>query len=152
MNAESAVKIKMEKHYALWQETMFAHYGHMWVSLNHGPMYQYDEDEDLMGNENVPSGDIVAKALNSVGILDVGNVPAVDNVEVYQVVASVVIKGFDTESVAHSAECSEVPLNDAVAEAGAECEGSAANSTSWASITREEANEIIENNADPTIV
>ena len=35
-NAENAVEIKMEEHYALWQETMFAHFGHKWVSLNRG--------------------------------------------------------------------------------------------------------------------
>ena len=40
---------------------MFAHFGHKWVSLNRGPMWQYDEDEDLMENENVPSGDILAE-------------------------------------------------------------------------------------------
>ena len=37
-NAENAVKKKMEEHYALWQETMFVHFGHKWVFLNRGPM------------------------------------------------------------------------------------------------------------------
>ena len=67
-NAESAVKIKMEEHYALSQETMFAHFGRKWVSLNCWPMWQYDEEEDLIENENAPSGDILAEALNSAGI------------------------------------------------------------------------------------
>ena len=137
-NAASAVKIKMEEHYAVWQETMFAHFGHKWVSLNRGPMWQYDEDEVLMETENVPCGDILAEALNSAGILDVGNVPAVDNAELCQVVASVATEGFDTECMAQSAECSEVSLNDEVAEVGAECEGSASVSTLWTSIASED--------------
>ena len=31
-------------------------------------MWQYDEEEDLIENENAPSGDILAEALNSAGI------------------------------------------------------------------------------------
>ena len=206
-NAENAVKIKMEEHYALWQETMFAHFGHKWVSLNRWPMWQYDEDEDLMENENVPSCDILAEALNSAGILDVGNDLAVDSVDLDQVVASDAVQGFDTGSVVQRDECSGILLSDVVAEAGAECEGlasvstmcisredhvvssdavegvdatcrsveqsvecsevlsdyvvaaaagsdceeSASISTLWTSITREEANEIIESNADPLL-
>lgn len=46
-----------------------------------------------------------------------------------QVVAGDVVEGFDTRSVAQSAECSEVFSNDVVAEAGAECEGTAPVST-----------------------
>lgn len=78
----------MEEHYVLWQETMFAHFGHKWVFFNRGPMWQYDEDEDLMETENVPSGDILAEALNSAGILDVWNDLAVDSVELDKAVAS----------------------------------------------------------------
>ena len=81
-NAANAVKMKMEEHYALWQETMFAHFGHKWVSLNRGPMWQYNEEEDLIENGNAPSGAILAEALNSAGILDVRNVSAVDSAEI----------------------------------------------------------------------
>lgn len=107
---------------------MFVHFGHRWVALNRGPMWQYDENEDLMENENVPSCDIVAKALNSAGILDVGNVLAV---------ASDAIEGFDTGSVVQSAKCSEVLLSDVLAKAGIGCEGSTSVTTVWTSITRE---------------
>lgn len=133
-NSESAVKLKIEEHYALWQETMFAHFGCKWVLLNHGPMWQYDEDEDLKENENVPRADILAKVINSAKILDVGNVLAVDSAELGQVVACDEVEGFDTGSVAQCVKCSEVLLNN-VAEAGVECEGSASISTLW---TRED--------------
>ena len=145
----------------------------------------------------------MAEALNSAGILDVGNDLAVDSVELDQVVASDAVEGFDTgsvvqsaeysgvllsdvveagaecegsasvstmcisredrvvasdvvegfdaRSVVHSAECSEVLSDSVAAAAGTDCEESASISTLWTSITREEANEIIESNADPLL-
>ena len=87
-DAENVVKLKMEEHYAIWQETMFAHFGHKWVSLNRGPMWQYDEDEELKESQKLPNCDILAEALNSAGIVDTDNVPAVDSTELGQVVAS----------------------------------------------------------------
>ena len=55
VHAESAVKLEMEYHYAVWQETMLAHFGHKWIALNQGPMWQYDEDDCTPGTvkENV---------------------------------------------------------------------------------------------------
>ena len=41
-HAESAVKLEMEYHYAGWEETTLAHFGHKWISLNRGPMWHYD--------------------------------------------------------------------------------------------------------------
>jgi len=68
-NAESTAKLKLEEHYALWRETMFAHFGHKWVSLNRGPMWQYDEvEEEVKEKDAVESCDILAKALSSDGI------------------------------------------------------------------------------------
>ena len=68
-NAESTANLKMEEHYALWQETMFAHFGHKWVSLNRGPMWQYDEEEEEVKEKDaVQSCDILAEALSSAGI------------------------------------------------------------------------------------
>ena len=62
-SADTTVRLKMEEHYVLWQETMFAHVGHKWVALNRGPMWQYEEEE-----EEVESCDILAKALSLAGI------------------------------------------------------------------------------------
>ena len=71
-HAESAVKLEMEHHYAVWQETMLAHFGHKWIALNRGPMWQYDEDDLTSGTENVAtigdahvSNDILSEALAS---------------------------------------------------------------------------------------
>lgn len=79
-HAESAVKLEMENHYAVWQETMLAHFGHKWIALNRGPMWQYDEDDCTLGTvkENVAtvgdasvSNDILSEALAVSGVEDV---------------------------------------------------------------------------------
>lgn len=79
-HAESAVKLEMEYHYAVWQETMLAHFGHKWIALNRGPMWQYDEDDCTPGTvkENVAtvgdasvSNDILSEALAVSGVEDV---------------------------------------------------------------------------------
>ena len=49
------MKLEMEHHYAVWQETMLAHFGHKWIALNRGPMWQYDEDDLNSGTECVAS-------------------------------------------------------------------------------------------------
>ena len=66
-NAKNTVKLKMEDHYAMWQETMFAHFGHKWVSLNRGPMWQYDEEVQDVTKSNVGC-DILAEAPRSSGV------------------------------------------------------------------------------------
>ena len=63
-NAKNTVKLKMEDHYAVWQETMFAHFGHKWVSLNRGPMWQYDEEVQDVAKSNAEC-DILAEARRS---------------------------------------------------------------------------------------
>ena len=77
-HAESAVKLEMEHHYAVWQETMLAHFGHKWIALNRGPMWQYDEDDLTSGTENVAtigdapvSNDTLSEALAVSGVEDV---------------------------------------------------------------------------------
>ena len=79
-HAESAVKLEMENHYAVWQETMLAHFGHKWIALNRGPMWQYDEDDCTPGTvkENVATvgdapapNDILSEALAVSGMEDV---------------------------------------------------------------------------------
>jgi hypothetical protein len=57
-SATTTVGLEMEDHYASWQETMLVHFGHKWVSLNRGPMWQYEEEYSEKESE-----DIVAKAL-----------------------------------------------------------------------------------------
>ena len=79
-HAESAVKLDLECHYAVWQETVMAHFGHKWIALNRGPMWQYDEDDCTPGTvkENVAtvadatvSNDILSEALAVSDIEDV---------------------------------------------------------------------------------
>ena len=62
------------------QETMLAHFGHKWISLNRGPMWQYDENDCTPGTvkENVAtvgdapvSNDILSEALAVSGAEDV---------------------------------------------------------------------------------
>ena len=57
----------MEDHCAMWQETMFAHYGRKWVSLNRSPMWQYDEEVQDVTKSNAGC-DILAEALRSSGV------------------------------------------------------------------------------------
>ncbi|KAL9977070.1 hypothetical protein ACROYT_G014435 [Oculina patagonica] len=72
-NADSTVRLKMEEHYVLWQETILAHFGHKWEVLNSGPMWQYGEEEeqdnevveDVEEVREVQSCDILAQALSS---------------------------------------------------------------------------------------
>ena len=56
----------MEEQYSICKETMFTHFDHKWVSLNWGPMWQYDEEEELKDSDAGPSCDILA--LNSAGL------------------------------------------------------------------------------------
>ena len=77
-HAESAVKLEMEHPYAVWQKTMLAHFGHRWIALNRGPLWQYDEDDFTSGTENVAalgdapvSNDILSEALPVSGVEDV---------------------------------------------------------------------------------
>ena len=77
---QSAVKLEMEHHYAVWQETMLAHFGHKWIALNRGLMWQYDGDDFTSGTvkENVDtrghapvSNDILSEALAVSDVEDV---------------------------------------------------------------------------------
>lgn len=44
-SASSSQKLNMENHYALWLETMLAHFGQKWLCLFRGPFWQYDVEE-----------------------------------------------------------------------------------------------------------
>ena len=77
---QSAVKLEMEHHYAVCQETMLAHFGHKWIALNRGLMWQYDGDDFTSGTvkENVDtrghapvSNDILSEALAVSDVEDV---------------------------------------------------------------------------------
>ena len=57
---------------------MLAHFGHRWIALNRGPLWQYDEDDFTSGTENVAalgdapvSNDILSEALPVSGVEDV---------------------------------------------------------------------------------
>ena len=40
-------QLDCEEHYASWTETMFAHFGHKWLCLHRGPVWQYVEEEEM---------------------------------------------------------------------------------------------------------
>ena len=40
--SNSIQSVHAEKHYTSWTETMFAHFGHKWLSLFRGPAWQYE--------------------------------------------------------------------------------------------------------------
>ena len=64
-HAESAVKLEIEDYYQVCQETMMAHFGHKWIALNRGPMWQYDEDDCIPP--------ILNKNMEAVGYAPVSN-------------------------------------------------------------------------------
>ena len=39
-------KLTCEEHYASWMETMFSHFGHKWLCLHRGPVWQYQEHKE----------------------------------------------------------------------------------------------------------
>ena len=63
-------------HYAVWQTTMFSHFGHKWDRLFRGPMWSYDggtsEEEELSAGDSVtsdveavtPELDVLSQAVN----------------------------------------------------------------------------------------
>ena len=40
-------KLGMEEHYASWLETMFSHFGHKWLCLHRGPVWQYEVEPQV---------------------------------------------------------------------------------------------------------
>ena len=45
--SDTTVNLNMEEHYASWLETMFSQFGHKWLCLHRGPMWQYERDANL---------------------------------------------------------------------------------------------------------
>ena len=45
--SDTTVNLNMEEHYASWLETMFSQFGHKWLCLHKGPMWQYERDANL---------------------------------------------------------------------------------------------------------
>ena len=58
-------KLTCEEHYASWMETMFSHFGHKWLSLHRGPVWQYQEHKEEIVN---PAMSLVEIALYQSGI------------------------------------------------------------------------------------
>ena len=40
-------QLDREEHYASWIETMFAYFGHKWLCLHRGSVWQYVEEEEM---------------------------------------------------------------------------------------------------------
>ena len=45
-SSSSSQRLGLEEHYALWLETMIAHFGQKWLCLFRGPFWQYELNED----------------------------------------------------------------------------------------------------------
>ena len=61
-------KLGMEEHYACWLETMFSQFGHKWLCLHRGPVWQYEVEPQAAVNVNVDQAhssevDIIQSAL-----------------------------------------------------------------------------------------
>ena len=54
-----------EEHYASWIETMFSHFGHKWLCLHRGPVWQYVDNKDEILQ---PSKSLMEIALDASGI------------------------------------------------------------------------------------
>ena len=57
-------QLKCEEHYASWTDTMFAHFGHKWLCLHRGPVWQYVEKDEVAK----PNESLVKIALDESGI------------------------------------------------------------------------------------
>ena len=44
--SDTTVNLHMEEHYASWLETMYTQFGHKWLCLHRGPMWQYERGAD----------------------------------------------------------------------------------------------------------
>lgn len=66
---ESTVNVGMEEHYASWLETMFAQFGHKWLCLHRGPVWQYESSTETDG----PLENVVNQSETSIG-MDVAEV------------------------------------------------------------------------------
>ena len=59
-------KLGMEEHYASWLETMFSQFGHKWLCLHRGPVWQYEVEPQVGVNTHDVDGsnvDIIQSAL-----------------------------------------------------------------------------------------
>lgn len=50
-------KLGMEEHYASWLETMFSQFGHKWLCLHRGPVWQYEVEPQAAEHVNVDEAD-----------------------------------------------------------------------------------------------
>ena len=143
-HAESAVKLEMEHHYAVWQETMLAHFGHKWIALNRGPMWQYDEDDLTSGTENVStigdalvSNDVLCDVSPGVMLVDAGN--SADAADV--VLGACGVHG-TTVDVASSVRWVDSSASDVVSGASV-VDGSASDVVSGASVVDGSASHVV---------
>ena len=50
-------KLGMEEHYASWLETMFSQFGHKWLCLHRGPVWQYEVEQQAAVHVNADQAD-----------------------------------------------------------------------------------------------
>ena len=110
-NAENVVKQGMEDHYAVWQETMLAHFGHKWIALNRGPMWQYDEliesvkvDEIQPAESGVELNSVVPESACNVHVASCRMPETTEDI----ISAALVVSGLSAEGVSSEANLATV--------------------------------------------
>ena len=59
-------KLGMEDHYSSWIQTMFAQFGHKWLCLHGGPVWQYDLNAETEGSMQVNPDDTFTRKAKDV--------------------------------------------------------------------------------------
>lgn len=115
---DSTVNVKMVEHYSSWLETMFAHFGHKWLCLHRGPVWQYEstcsaESEGPLQNSldqghtdigmDVAEVDIIQKALQHSSInLDADYQVEIDSDTLEHVTTSICNLSISVDEVLHA--------------------------------------------------
>ncbi|CAB4036915.1 Hypothetical predicted protein, partial [Paramuricea clavata] len=86
----NTVNVRMEEHYASWLETMFAQFGHKWLCLHRGPVWQYEVEkaveQPVQENDiscSYPQSDEVMENISDSSVQDpAGNKVTSDSLEI----------------------------------------------------------------------
>jgi len=57
-------KLGMEEHYASWFETMFSQFGHKWLCVHNGPVWQYEVEPQAAVDVNVDQAALLQSSLS----------------------------------------------------------------------------------------
>ncbi len=67
--SNNSVNVRMEEQYAKWLETMFAQFGHKWLCLHRGPVWQYEFEKPVIATGTCANEqDLIKEALEESSI------------------------------------------------------------------------------------